>query len=465
MKRVVALFAGPLAFLLIEVIYQDDPLFHVFAVLSWMLIWWMTEVVNLAVTALLPLVLFPLLGVATLKEISVNYSHPIVFLFFGGFVLALAIEKWDLHKRIALSIIQKTGIKSRQVLLGFMIATAFLSMWISNTATTIMMLPIALSVLNVIQVNKKQTNKIGFLLLVSIAWSANIGGVMTLIGTPPNLILLGFLRDQLGQDIAFAHWLLIGIPTGITLLGTTYFVMSRFLPDFNLFEGGNIIDDELQALGKMKTPEKRVAIVFFLTALAWIIRPLLVKWFKLASLSDTHIALICAILLFLLPSGDEKENRILKWNDTSKLAWGILILFGGGLALASAINSSGALELIESYLSSLEITSILVLIAIIAFIGIFVTELVSNMALVAATLPLVLAISKSMNVDFLVLALPLTLGASCAFMFPMATPPNAIVFSSGKIKIEKMARYGLMVNALAFVIITFFSYYLGGLLL
>ena len=464
MKRLISLIAGPLAFTIIELICQDELLIHVLAVLSWMLIWWMTEVVNLAVTALLPLILFPLLEVSTLKEISVNYSHPIVFLFFGGFVLALAIEKWNLHKRIALSIIQKTGIKSRQVLLGFMIATAFLSMWISNTATTIMMLPIALSVLNVIQVDKKQSNTIGFLLLVSIAWSANIGGIMTLIGTPPNLILLGFLREQLSRDITFANWLLIGIPTGVALLVVTYFVMSRFLPSFNLFDGENVIEQELAGLGRMSKPEKRVAVVFLLTALAWIIRPLLVKWFRLDALTDTHVALMCAVVLFVLPSGEIGDGRILKWNDTSKLAWGILILFGGGLALASAINNSGALTLIENYLSSLDISSVLIMIAIIAFVGIFVTELVSNMALVAATLPLILAISKSLHVDFLVLALPLTLGASCAFMFPMATPPNAIVFSSGKIKIEKMARFGLLINAMAFVIITLSSYWLRSFL-
>ncbi len=464
MKRLISLIAGPLAFTIIELICQDELLIHVLAVLSWMLIWWMTEVVNLAVTALLPLILFPLLEVSTLKEISVNYSHPIVFLFFGGFVLALAIEKWNLHKRIALSIIQKTGIKSRQVLLGFMIATAFLSMWISNTATTIMMLPIALSVLNVIQVDKKQSNTIGFLLLVSIAWSANIGGIMTLIGTPPNLILLGFLREQLSRDITFANWLLIGIPTGVALLAVTYFVMSRFLPSFNLFDGENVIEQELAGLGRMSKPEKRVAVVFLLTALAWIIRPLLVKWFRLDALTDTHVALMCAVVLFVLPSGEIGDGRILKWNDTSKLAWGILILFGGGLALASAINNSGALTLIENYLSSLDISSVLIMIAIIAFVGIFVTELVSNMALVAATLPLILAISKSLHVDFLVLALPLTLGASCAFMFPMATPPNAIVFSSGKIKIEKMARFGLLINAMAFVIITLSSYWLRSFL-
>lgn len=464
MKRLISLIAGPLAFTIIELICQDELLIHVLAVLSWMLIWWMTEVVNLAVTALLPLILFPLLEVSTLKEISVNYSHPIVFLFFGGFVLALAIEKWNLHKRIALSIIQKTGIKSRQVLLGFMIATAFLSMWISNTATTIMMLPIALSVLNVIQVDKKQSNTIGFLLLVSIAWSANIGGIMTLIGTPPNLILLGFLREQLSRDITFANWLLIGIPTGVALLAVTYFVMSRFLPSFNLFDGENVIEQELEGLGRMSKPEKRVAVVFLLTALAWIIRPLLVKWFRLDALTDTHVALMCAVVLFVLPSGEIGDGRILKWNDTSKLAWGILILFGGGLALASAINNSGALTLIENYLSSLDISSVLIMIAIIAFVGIFVTELVSNMALVAATLPLILAISKSLHVDFLVLALPLTLGASCAFMFPMATPPNAIVFSSGKIKIEKMARFGLLINAMAFVIITLSSYWLRSFL-
>lgn len=461
MKRIIALASGPLAFTLIELLYPNEPIYHVLAVLLWMLIWWMTEVVNLAVTALLPLVLFPLLSVTTLKEISVNYSHPIVFLFFGGFVLALAIEKWNLHKRIALTIILRTGIKSRQVLLGFMIATAFLSMWISNTATTIMMLPIGLSVLNVMRVDKAQNNKISFLLLVCIAWSANIGGLITLIGTPPNLILLGFLRDQLGQDIAFVNWLIIGLPTGLVLITTTYFVMSRFLPNFNLFENGNVIKDELDSLGPMTVSERRVAWVFFLTALGWIIRPLIVKWTGLEAFSDTHVALICAIVLFILPSGNEDETRILKWNDTSKLAWGILILFGGGLALASTIKSSGALELVEAYLASLEVSSTLLLIAIVAFIGIFVTELVSNMALVAAALPLILAISQSMGIDFITLALPLTLGASCAFMFPMATPPNAIVFSSGRIKIEQMARFGLLINCLAFVIITLLSYGLG----
>jgi sodium-dependent dicarboxylate transporter 2/3/5 len=336
-------------------------------------------------------------------------------------------------------------------------------MWISNTATTIMMLPIALSVLNVVKVSPEVENRMSFILLVGVAWSANIGGMMTLIGTPPNLIFAGFLKEQLHTEIAFSHWLIIGLPAGITLLLAAYSFLSRFVPKVLLFNEHNVIQDELTKLGKMSLQEKRVTVVFVSTALAWILRPFVVSHFSLEGLSDTTIALVCAIVLFVLPG--TKKERLLKWSDTSKLAWGILVLFGGGLALAGAIKSSGIIDLIEVYLSALEVSNVIVLIAIMTLIGIFVTEFVSNMALVAATLPLVYAVSSSMNVDFELLALPLTLGASCAFMLPMATPPNAIVFSSGKIRIEKMARFGLVMNVFAFIILTGLAYLLGSYVL
>ncbi len=462
MKNRLALVLGPLAFIIIQLSFLGNatPIVHVFAVLAWMLIWWITEVVHLAVTALLPMILFPLLNVNSIKEVTANYSHPIVFLFFGGFILALAIEKWNLHKRIALNIILKTGVNARQVLLGFMLATAFLSMWISNTATTIMMLPIALSVLNVIKVDKATEVRVGFILLVSLAWSANIGGMMTLIGTPPNLILAGFYKDQMGVDLSFANWLIVGLPTGLILFAAIYFIMSRFLPKAPLFKGDHLVKAELQKLGKMGLAEKRVALVFFATALAWIFRQLITQIKIFESLTDTGIALICAVTLFIIPNGE--GGRILVWKDTSKLAWGILILFGGGLALANAISSSGMMDYIEIYFAQINNTQLLLLVAVMALIGIFATELISNMALVAAVLPLVLAVSHSMGIDFINLAVPLTLGASCAFMFPMATPPNAIVFSSGLIKIEKMARFGLLMNLVSFVIITILTYYLAG---
>ena len=454
-----ALTGGPLVFLIVYVLpfHGIDPLSQsVLAVTCWMLVWWLTETVNLAVTALLPLVLFPLLGVMPLKEVSPNYANPLVFLFFGGFLIALGIEKWNLHRRIALSIIKFTGTSTMKIFLGTMIATAFMSMWISNTATTVMMLPIILSVVDLIEPEKK--SKLAVLMLIGLAWSANIGGMATLIGTPPNLILAGFMKEELGREIFFSEWIVFGFPLSIVLLASAFFLLTRFLPKHERHAESTLakelIAEQLQKLGPLKGGERSVLILFILTALAWIARKQVVELTGFTAITDTTIAMTSGILLFVIPTKkQDNKSRLLKWNDTSRLSWGILILFGGGLALASAIQRSQFVPMISETVNSLDYGHILLFISILALMGVFLTEVISNMALVTALLPLVVAISEGTNIDFLNLALPLTLGASCAFMLPMATPPNAIVFGSNRITVLQMARYGFLMNLLAIAVI------------
>ena len=440
----------------------DDLSWSVLAVACWMLVWWLTETVNLAVTALLPLVLFPLLGVMPIEEVSVNYANPLVYLFFGGFLLALAIEKWHLHKRIALVIINITGTSTVRIFLGFMLATAFMSMWISNTATTVMMLPIALSVIELIEPKKK--SKLAVLLLIGLAWSANIGGIATLIGTPPNLILAGFMKEEMNREIFFSDWLMFGLPISATLFIAAYFLLTRFLPhDERIKESPEVkglISKELLKLGKLKGSEMRVLAVFVLTALSWMARKQVVELTGWTAITDTTIALAAGISLFVLPSAEDSKKRILAWKDTQRLGWGILLLFGGGLALAAAIQRSTWVLKIGDLISSMHIQYILILILLIALIGVFLTEVISNMALVTALLPLVAAIAFGADADFFNLALPLTIGASCAFMLPMATPPNAIVFSSNKISVAQMARYGFLMNLISVAVVTLLVYWL-----
>lgn len=453
------MIGGPLIFLLVYVLPFDgiDPLSQsVLAVTCWMLVWWLTETVNLAVTALLPLVLFPLLGVMPLKEVSPNYANPLVFLFFGGFLIALGIEKWNLHRRIALSIIKFTGTSTMKIFLGTMIATAFMSMWISNTATTVMMLPIILSIVDLIEPEKK--SKLAILMLIGLAWSANIGGMATLIGTPPNLILAGFMKEELGREIFFSEWIVFGLPLAIVLLASAFFLLTRFLPKHERQAESalakELIAEQLEKLGPLTGGERSVLILFILTALSWITRKQVVELTGFTAITDTTIAMTAGILLFVIPTKKhDKKIRLLKWSDTSRLSWGILILFGGGLALASAIQRSQFVPIISETVNSLEYGHILLFISILAVMGVFLTEVISNMALVTALLPLVVAISEGTNIDFLNLALPLTLGASCAFMLPMATPPNAIVFGSNRITVLQMARYGFLMNLLAIAVI------------
>lgn len=459
----IARILGPVIFFLLLFLPHaniDEPSWRVLALAVWMLIWWLTETVNLAVTALLPLVVLPLLGVMPLKDVTPNYANPLVYLFFGGFILALAIEKWHLHKRIALHIIRITGTSTMRIFLGFMIATAFLSMWISNTATAVMMLPIALSVVDLIDAEKK--TKLAVIMLIGLAWSANIGGMATLIGTPPNLVLAGFMKEELNREIFFSEWIVFGLPLAIALLALAYLLLGMLMPRVQRQkasgEAALLIDVELNKLGPLSIGEKRVLVVFTLTALAWIFRQQLVALTGLEELSDTVIALLSGMFLFVLPAGEGNNKRLLTWKDTQRLEWGILILFGGGLALASAIQESTWVTRIGEGISSIGIENPFALIIIIAFLSVFLTEVISNMALVTALLPLIAALALGSNFDFFDLALPLTLGASCAFMLPMATPPNAIVFSSGRLTVANMAKYGLWMNLLSIAMIVLLMY-------
>lgn len=456
-KRLISLLSGPLAFLLMEWIlapHLEIQQVHVVAVSVWMVIWWFLEVVHLGVTALLPLLLWPLLGVQAIKPTAAHYAHPLVYLFFGGFVLALAIQRWGLHRRIALYILWKAGSKPTQILFGFMLSTFLLSMWISNTATTVMMLPIAVSVLEVLP--KKMTKAMSLSLLLGIAWSANVGGMATLVGTPPNLVFAGFVSDQLKMEISFSEWIAFGAPIATVLFFSCFALLARMLRGLNreIKVEAHVIEDQYKALGPMKINEKRVLWVFALTAALWIGRSSIVKLTGLEGLSDTSIAIASALILFLLPRKGGKKG-LLEWSETKDLPWGILLLFGGGLALASGFKSSGLLELMSQLpVSDLSLLSLAVGVV---FVGIFLTELVSNLALVTTVLPILYAISLAADKDFYGMAIPFTLAASCAFMLPMATPPNAIIFSSGRISIRSMAYAGIGANVAAWIVLVLFA--------
>ena len=457
--------AGPLSAILTAALGGFQPQYWLLGIALWMLIWWITETVHLGVTALLPLVLFPALEIAQAKSLAAYYAHPLVYLFFGGFVLALALEKTKLHYRIALWILRKTGTKDHQLLAGFMLATAFMSMWISNTATAIMMLPIASSVIAILE--PEQRDKLARPILLSVAWAANIGGMATLIGTPPNMIFAGFMSEQLNRQIGFVEWLPIGLSAS-TLLGTiAYLILRRGLGHNELSPSEeartrNWLKDEWNRLGTLSTAQRRVAIVFALTAILWILRPYLNIWIPVIEWSDTGIALAAAVLLFTVFDGSDKS--VLNWGDTKALPWGILLLFGGGLALAGTLQASEWFVLLGDQLKSLQGIPFATWLLVMALLGIFATELLSNMALVSALLPLVYSLATALGLDFYALSLPLVLGASCAFMLPMATPPNAIVFSTGSLSMSYMIYRGIALNLLSVVllfILTWFFHFMG----
>jgi sodium-dependent dicarboxylate transporter 2/3/5 len=445
---------GPVLALVISIAGQGQSHFILLGIAAWMLVWWITETVHLGVTALLPLLLFPVLGLGTAKELAGYYAHPLVYLFFGGFVLALALEKSSLHYRIALWILKRTGTKDTGLIAGFMLATGFMSMWISNTATAIMMLPIATSVLGVLDEEKQ--SKLSRPVLLSVAWAANIGGMATIIGTPPNMIFAAFMSEQLDRPIGFMEWLPVGLTATVVLGVTAFWIITRGLPKdvLNDEEEQNTarwIGQEWHSLGGLTPVQKRVAVVFTFTAIMWILRPYLAQWIPAIQWSDTAIALASAVMLFALRDGN--QGNILDWEDTKNLPWGILILFGGGLALAGTLQGSQWFELMSTGLENLGQLPQWVWLLIVAIIGVFATELLSNMALVSALLPLLLSLSLAIGIPMDALSLPLVLGASCAFMLPMATPPNAIVFSTGKLTISYMVYRGIVMNVLAIALI------------
>lgn len=458
LSKKLGLVLGPIVFLIlinlpIELVSEKGD--SVIAVAAWMLIWWITEAVSISVTALLPLLLFPLLKIIPIAEVGANYGSPIIFLFFGGFVMALALEKVNLHKRIALNIIKLTGTTPNKVVLGFMIATASLSMWISNTASTVVMLPIALSVINLLVNDEdgftKSDQNFALSVMLGIAFSANAGGIATVIGTPPNSVLIGLLENEYNIQISFLKWMTIGLPFSIVMITITYFVLVKWMfPNKNLkFNASKeVIHSELKKLGPTSGKEKMVLAIFGITVFLWIFRTLINTIFPTLGLSDTMISIFAAITLFSIPYNIKKGDFIINWKDTSKLAWGILILFGGGLALAKGMSASGIVDLVSNAIASSEI-SILFTASLLIILMLFMTELMSNVALVAVLAPVVAGIAIGLEIPLLYLLIPVTMASSCAFMLPMATPPNAIVFASGYVKVPQMARVGIILNLIA----------------
>lgn len=421
--------------------------------------WWSTEAIPIPATSLLPIVLIPALGLGTVAQATTPYANPTIFLFMGGFVLGLAMQRWNLHKRIALSVLLAVGSKPSHQIGGFMIATAFLSMWVSNTATAIMMLPIGLSVVSMYDGDRPEVvRKYAVALLLGIAYAASIGGIGTLIGTPPNALLAAFLSSEYDIQIGFAQWMLIGVPIALTMLVVVWFMLSR--KDFGLTSGNSrdLLRQQLVDLGPMSRGEKLVGIMFLLTAAAWIFQPVLAK--SLPWLNDTVIAIASAIIMFLIPVDLKKRQFLMDWETTTTMPWGVLLLFGGGLSLAAVISSSGLAVWIAESLGIFGTLPVLAMVLLITTVILFLTEVTSNTATAAAFLPLVGALAVGQDVSPILYAVPAAVAASCAFMMPVATPPNAIVFGTGHMKISDMITAGFKLNIAGVIIVGIMAYYL-----
>lgn len=469
--RSAGFWAGPVLFLLILTGFHPEGLSQqgvaVVAVTIWIAIWWITESVPLPITSLLPIVLFPLLHVMDLGTTTSSYGHPLVFLYMGGFMLAIAIEKTGLHNRIAINIIRSMGTKLHMIILGFMISTGFLSMWISNTATAIMMLPIGLAIIKVASVTEDESDdKFRKALMLAIAYAASIGGVATLIGTPPNLVFAGVVREMYGTEISFFQWFVVGFPLAVILLFFTWWYLTRIgfpLGNATLPGGKEEMDKRHAGLGTMSTGEKRVSIIFLTIAIAWIIRSFVLEKL-IPGIDDTIIAIIGAILLFLIPSGKKNNQGILVWEDAVKLPWGIILLFGGGLALAESFESSGLAVWIGQRMTGLSVMGVFLLILFVVMIVNFLTEFTSNLATVTMILPVLAPIAVAAGIHPLMLMVAATMAASCGFMMPAGTPPNAIAFGSGYLKIWDMIRTGFVLNVVSIILITSLVYFLLGYL-
>ena len=466
--RYIGLLAGPLAFafFLSFGLGLEGQQSKMLAIGSWMVLWWVFEVFPIYITAMLPMVLFPTLGIMPLKETFAPYASPIVFLFFGGFLIALALEKHEVHKRIAYGLLRITGTKPASVILGIMLSTALIAMWISNTATAVMMLPIGISIVQLVSdstLPKKESKQFAVLLMLTIAFSANIGGIMTLIGTPPNLVFAAYHLEFTGVEMSFSSWLGYGIPLGIALLSGAYVIMVKILfPVGNKpIEGlDSMLHEKWNALGHLKLGERLVMLVFGLTVFSWIFLPQINDLIGEKILSNTTVAMAGGLLMFMVPENLSKGKFLLHWKDTINLPWGIIILFGGGLALAAGLDQVGLIDLAANLMVSKSPGEGILFIIPLVLLSIFLTEIMSNVALVTVLLPVVFGIAEQLDVPVLALALPVTFAASCAFMMPISTPPNAIVYSSGMIKVDQMMKAGFWLNVFATVIIALFGWFM-----
>ncbi len=469
----IGLVTGLLLFIVILLFPPPVPMpvaaKHVMAVAVLMATWWITSAIPIPATALLPIFLFPALGIMKGTEVTQPYAHHLIYLFLGGFLIAVTIEKWNLHRRIALYTIKLIGVSPNRIILGFMIATAILSMWISNTAATMMMITIGLAVL------KKVVNKIeidpnldintnpekfhfGISLLLGIAYAASIGGVATLIGTPPNAIMAGIVESHFGQSINFLDWMIFALPLSVTMLIITWYYLTRFAfpSEIDHLPGGKeSIEKEIRELGKMDRQEITVLCVFLLVATLWITRGF-IKIEEFEFITDSTIAMAGALLLFIIPSDFKKGEFLLDWKTASKIPWDILILFGGGFALAEGFTNSGLTQTIANQLNVLQGSNLLLIIVAVTAVVILLTEITSNTATASMFLPIIAALAIAMHIHPYGLMITVSLAASFAFMLPVATPPNAIAFSSHYFTIAQMARTGIWLNLIGIILISLF---------
>ena len=435
------------------------------AVFSLMGIWWAFEALPLQVTALMPLVLFPLLGVVEIGVISKEYMNKVQFLFAGGFIIAIAIQKWGLHKRVALNILRLSGLNANGIVASFMLASALLSMWVMNTSTAIMLLPVAISVIKVItdtvkEIDDNQSYNFQLCLLLGIAYSASLGGIATPIGTSPNGVLIQFAGDNFNKDIGFANWIAFGLPVTIILGPLVWYLLTKFIYPVNFKASINAkaeLETMLSELGAMTNEEKKVVIVFTFTAFCWIFRQVLDDLPGLSLLDDSVIAMIGGLSLFFINRKDNKE-KLLEWEDAQNgFPWGLIFLFGGGMALAYVVNDSGLALWLASLIPSQ--TYFFIVLFIVITMVILLTELTSNLTTTVTFLPVVASVGLNLGIDPMLLILPLTLSASCAFMLPVATPPNSIVYASGLIPIQKMVKAGIIINLLSIIFLFVLAYF------
>ncbi|MCR6110989.1 SLC13/DASS family transporter [Bacillus sp. A301a_S52] len=471
-KQLVGLILGPLLFFLVLLFFQPDGLSFeargVLAVTVWIATWWITEAIPIPVTSLLPIILFPLVTTIEVGEVTPNYGNDIVFLFLGGFIIALALERWNLHKRIALTIIHLVGTSTKRLMLGFMTATAFLSMWISNTATAMMMVPIGTAIIyqfthlideKFIEDPKKEADQFAKGLMIAIAFSASIGGLGTIIGTPPNTILAGQLREIFDVDLSFGYWMLFGVPLAAFLLLVAWIYLITFAFPMKMKDipgGREVVENERKALGQMSADEKMVMMIFSLTAIAWITRSFILQEYVHPNINDTLIAITGASLLFLIPSFKYEGVKLMNWHTAKDVPWGILILFGGGLAIAGAFGDTGLDVWIGEQLSVLIGVEFILIVLAVTLLVMFLTEITSNTASATMLMPIMASLAYAIDVHPFAMMVPAALAASCAFMLPVATPPNAVVFGTDYLKMLDMVKAGFWMNVLAIIgVVTF----------
>ncbi|MBN8587389.1 MAG: DASS family sodium-coupled anion symporter [Rhodothermia bacterium] len=468
-RQLVGLVLGPMLMMIMQLLPAPEGM----SVAAWntasaavlMATWWITEAIPIPITSLLPIVLFPLMGVLKIDEATAPYADPVVYMFMGGFIIALAMEKWNLHKRIALSIIQAVGTSPERLIFGFMISSAFISMWINNTATTMMMLPIALSVVRLLYEEGENPNQRNFVivLMLAIAHASTIGGLGTLIGTAPNMFFAGFMNKTYGIQISFVQWMLAVLPMVVVSIPIVTLILTRIVFPIKMkeIEGAKeMVVREKKGLGKMTTAEKWVGLAFFLVAFLWVFKslsePLL--GIKTPFLSDAGIGITGCVLLFLIPLNLKKGVFVMDWPSATKLPWELILLFGGGLSLAEAIGTSGLAKWIGASLGALNVLPMFLLLFTIVVLTIVLTEFTSNTALAATLLPVLGPVAMQMGENPLLLLIPATIAASTGFMMPVGTPPNAIVYGTGYIKVTEMIRAGIWLNIFFAFLVSMFAY-------